>query len=606
VLNPDGYFVRANPAWLHLLGWTEETLCKMSYRELIHPEDLDAAARTFESLKHGTPILRIENRYRSKDGEYFWFTWAAAPLGNHYYSSGRDITAERHQGEQLAARTAERDRVWRHSRDLLVVIGPDGIVRDVNPAWTTILGHPIAEVIGHSFHDFVWPDDKALAEQGLQSAARAKDRGEFENRFRHLDGSPHWISWHTSVEEDLVYAYGRDITTVKRAQSELAQAQDALRQSQKMEAVGQLTGGIAHDFNNLLQAITGSLERLQRQLPGDRIADIDRHLGAAMESANRAAALTHRLLAFSRRQTLDPKPTNLNTFLTRMQGALRHTMGAEVAIEFQGGRHLWDTKVDPSQLENAVVNLCLNARDAMPGGGRLRIETANRRLDEPRSDCALPTGQYVVLSVSDSGTGMTPGVLARVFDPFFTTKPLGRGTGLGLSMVYGFVRQSGGHVRIQSEVGRGTTLQLFFPRHTPQAVRLEPPVRVETPAPGLGETILVVDDEPTVRMLITDVLEEKRYRVLDAADGPSALEILQSDIRIDLLITDVGLPGGMNGRQVADAGRVGRPSLQVLFITGFAENAAVGDGHLDTGMQILTKPFPMARLTAKVHDILAH
>jgi len=342
------------------------------------------------------------------------------------------------------------------------------------------------------------------------------------------------------------------------------------------------------------------------RLSQGRRAGIDRYIGAAQGEARRAAALTQRLLAFSRRQTLDPRPTDVNRLIAGMEELIRRTVGPTVTVEVVGAGGLWTTRVDPSQLENALLNLCINARDAMaPAGGRLTIETANKWLDERAArERELPPGQYVTLCVTDTGTGMAPEVAARAFDPFFTTKPLGQGTGLGLSMIYGFVRQSGGQVRIYSEPGEGTTMCLYLPRFSGSAESAESPHGDGRIDPGDGETVLVVDDEPVVRMLIVDVLEENGYRVLEAADGPSGLRILQTDTRIDLLITDVGLPGGMNGRQVADAARVTRPDLKVLFITGYAENAAVGNGLLDAGMEIITKPFVMASLGAKIRDLI--
>lgn len=387
---------------------------------------------------------------------------------------------------------------------------------------------------------------------------------------------------------------------------ELAAAHEALRQSQKMEAVGQLTGGIAHDFNNLLAGISGSLELLGKRLAEGRTAGMERYIDAAQGAAQRAASLTQRLLAFSRRQTLDPKPTDVNRLIGGMEELIRRSVGPDVEVEVVQAGGLWATRVDQPQLENALLNLCINARDAMaPDGGRLTIETANKWLDERHArERDLPPGQYVSLCVTDTGSGMAPEVIERIFDPFFTTKPIGQGTGLGLSMIHGFVRQSGGQVRVYSEVGSGTTMCLYLPRWSGE-VSDEDPVRAALAgAPGHGETVLVIDDEPTVRMLVVEVLQEQGYAAIEAPDGPTGLAILRSDVRIDLLITDVGLPGGLNGRQVADAARETRPDLKVLFITGYAENAAVGNGLLAPGMEVLTKPFVMADLAAKVTEMI--
>ena len=389
--------------------------------------------------------------------------------------------------------------------------------------------------------------------------------------------------------------------------AELMHAEEALRQSQKMEAVGQLTGGLAHDFNNLLTGISGSLELLATRVGQGRLTDLDRYVGAAQSAAKRAAALTHRLLAFSRRQTLDPKPTNINRLVGGLEELIRRTVGPAVEIEVVGAAGLWPTLVDPPQLENALLNLCINARDAMPGGGRLTIETGNRWLDEQAArDRDLPRGPYVSLCVSDSGTGMSPEVIAKAFDPFFTTKPIGMGTGLGLSMIYGFAKQSGGQVRIYSEVGQGSMVCIYLPRHLGEAADSQlASAPTDAPRAEEGQTVLVIDDEPTVRMLVTEVLEDLGYTAIEAGDGAAGLKVLQSDARIDLLVTDVGLPGGMNGRQVADAARVTRPGLEVLFITGYAENAVLSHGHLDPGMHVLTKPFAMEALASRIRDLIS-
>lgn len=388
--------------------------------------------------------------------------------------------------------------------------------------------------------------------------------------------------------------------------AELMRAEEQLRQSQKMEAVGQLTGGLAHDFNNLLAGVSGSLQLLSIRLSQGRVADVDKYVVAAQGAVRRAAALTHRLLAFSRRQTLDPRPTDVNVLVNGMTDLIQRTVGPGIKVEAVGAAGLWAALVDSGQLENALLNLCINARDAMPDGGRITVETANKWIDHKAAQSHdMPEGQFLSLCVTDTGTGMTPEVIAKAFDPFFTTKPIGMGTGLGLSMIYGFARQSGGQVRIYSEVGQGTTVCIYLPRYygdiDGESADLAASAISGTEA---GETVLVVDDEPSVRMLITDVLEEIGYTVIEAADSVTGLKLLQSNVRIDLLISDVGLPGGMNGRQMADAGRQTRPGLKVLFITGYAENSVIGNGHLAPGMQVLTKPFPIETLAARVRQLV--
>ncbi len=388
--------------------------------------------------------------------------------------------------------------------------------------------------------------------------------------------------------------------------AERQKAEEQLRQAQKMEAVGQLTGGLAHDFNNLLTGITGSLELLATRIEQGRLTDAARYIVAAQGAASRAAALTHRLLAFSRRQTLAPETIDVNQLVAGMEELIRRTVGPGIAIDMACADDLWAVLVDPNQLENALLNLCINARDAMPDGGTLTIGTSNCWVDDRAGRLHdLPAGQYVSLRVCDTGTGMTPEVIARAFDPFFTTKPIGQGTGLGLSMIYGFARQSNGQVRISSEPGTGTSMHLYLPRHRGtvggKKAFVEPAVPQHA---GAGRTVLLVDDEPTVRMLVTDALQELGYTALEAADGAAGLDILRQDRRIDLLITDVGLPGGMNGRQVADAARSDRPGLKVLFITGYAESAVLDHGRLDPGMHILTKPFAMDALGDRIRQLI--
>ncbi|SAK68591.1 PAS/PAC sensor hybrid histidine kinase [Caballeronia catudaia] len=388
--------------------------------------------------------------------------------------------------------------------------------------------------------------------------------------------------------------------------AELMRAEEQLRQSQKMEAVGQLTGGLAHDFNNLLAGVSGSLQLLSIRLSQGRVADVDKYVVAAQGAVRRAAGLTHRLLAFSRRQTLDPRPTDVNALVNGMTDLIQRTVGPGIRVEAVGAAGSWPALVDSGQLENALLNLCINARDAMPDGGRITIETANKWIDRHAARTLdMPEGQFLSLCVTDTGTGMTRDVMAKVFDPFFTTKPIGMGTGLGLSMIYGFAKQSGGQVRIYSEVGQGTTVCIYLPRFYGDADG-EAAHHAAPPISGseAGETVLIVDDEPSVRMLVTDVLEEAGYAVIEAADSVAGLKLLQSNVRIDLLISDVGLPGGMNGRQMADAARQARPGLKVLFITGYAENSVIGNGRLEPGMQVLTKPFAIETLAARVRQLI--
>ncbi|MBK5301261.1 MULTISPECIES: ATP-binding protein [Gammaproteobacteria] len=392
---------------------------------------------------------------------------------------------------------------------------------------------------------------------------------------------------------------------VEERTAQLRHNEEVLRQSQKMEAVGQLTGGIAHDFNNMLTGIIGSLELLRRRLARGRTEDLDSLIDLGVTSANRAAGLTHRLLAFSRRQSLDSKPVQMNTLVVSMGELLQRSINESIHLEMQLDEQLWVAEADPNQLESALLNLVLNARDAMPDGGKLLVKTSNQHLDTGFTEAHsnLQPGDYIVLSVTDTGCGMPQSTINRAFDPFFTTKPIGQGTGLGLSMIYGFSKQSGGHVSIQSEVGKGTKVSLFLPRFSGELLQDTQVDAQHAPYARNGETVLIVEDDPAVRVLVSAVLSELGYAFVEAGDADSAVPILDSGQRIDLLISDVGLPG-MNGRQLAEIGRQYRPDLKVLFITGYAEHAAVRGGFLDPGMQMITKPFTFDLLTAKVREMI--
>ncbi len=509
---------------------------------------------------------------------------------------------------RVAEQTFKLSRTWRVSPDLLSVVNANGTFESTNSAWQAVLGWSEEELGRTPFIDFVHPEDVERSSAAFEEVKRGNPVLRFENRYRHKDGGYRWLSWVVVPEAGEIHCSARDVTIEREQRESLRQAEEALRQSQKMEAVGQLTGGLAHDFNNLLAGISGSLELLRRRIAQGRIEEVDRYVNAAQGAAQRAAALTHRLLAFSRRQTLDPRPTDLNRLVLGMEELIRRTVGPETSMEtMMAEGSPWITLVDQGQLENALLNLCINARDAMPDGGKITIETGNRWLDEHAArERDLSPGQYVLLRVSDTGTGMSQAVMAKAFDPFFTTKPIGQGTGLGLSMIHGFVRQSGGQVRLHSELGQGSTVCLYLPRHlgAEDSAGSSPP-SAEEPRAREKETVLVVDDEPTVRMLVIEVLEDLGCTTLEAADGAGALKVLRSAARIDLLVTDVGLPGGMNGRQVADAARVTRPGLKVLFITGYAENAVLGQGQLDPGMHVLSKPFALEALASRVRELIA-
>jgi PAS domain S-box-containing protein len=604
----------------------------------LHPAD-DLPVRTINAVVHpqDPPIIDVSVRpevgsvsqaefriTRPDTAELRWLTRRGEFLRDTETSDLRfsgviyDVTNAKRTEEELrrlnetleasvAERTADRNRLWLLSAEIILVARFDGTITAVNPAWHAVLGWAEAELIGRDVFELIHPGDRARAREGAAALSRGGTLTRFDSRYRHRDGSYRWISWSASSGEGLINAVGRDVTAEREQADALAQAEERLRQSQKMEAVGQLTGGLAHDFNNLLTGIIGSLELLRTRVAQGRLGDVDRYVTAAQGAADRAAALTHRLLAFSRRQTLDPKPIQANRLIAGMEELIRRTVGPAIRVETVLSADLWPTLCDPNQLENALLNLSINARDAMPDGGRLTIETTNSWVDERAArERDMAPGQYSTICVADTGTGMTAEVIARAFDPFFTTKPIGQGTGLGLSMIYGFAKQSGGQVRIWSEVGVGTTMHLYLPRHRGEAEgeELQPNLAC-APRAQRGETVLVVDDEPTVRMLVSEVLGDLGYTAIEAADGTAGLKVLQSDTRIDLLVTDVGLPGGMNGRQVADAGRAVRPGLKVLFITGYAENAVLSHDHLAPGMHVLTKPFPMEALASLIRELIA-
>lgn len=521
-----------------------------------------------------------------------------------------DITESKRNEERLVAltdrleesvreRTFERDRVWNNSRDLLAVLGPDLKIRSASPSWRDLGLHP-ARLVGRPFLALVSPEDRSLA------AAALSDAGVGEPQVRHVSasGAVRWIRWRSVVEDEAVYVYGRDVTDEKMSAEALRATEDQLRQAHKMEAVGQLTGGLAHDFNNMLTGVIGGLDLIKRRLGEGRLTGLDRYIDAAVSSAQRAAALTHRLLAFSRQQTLDPKAVNVNALVGSMEDMLRRTLGEQVDLKFAPGAHLWSARTDENQLESAILNLSINARDAMPAGGLLTIETANVRLDRSYTDRReeLTPGSYVLLSVTDTGEGMTKETIQKAFDPFFTTKPIGQGTGLGLSMIYGFMRQIGGHIEIYSEQGQGTTVKLYVPKADGDAGNVEAQARHE-PHRGAGETVLVVEDDQSVRLLIVDVLKELGYTPIEASDAASAAPIIGSDTAISLLISDVGLPG-MSGRELANVAREKRPNLPVLFITGYAANAAIRAEFLGDCMDLISKPFQLDDLAGKIQAMI--
>ena len=521
-------------------------------------------------------------------------------------------TTERVRADGVAQEAEQLFRLLVHGVTdyAIYMLDPMGVVSSWNPGAERIKGYRREEILGSHYSRFYTEEDRA-AGVPVRALAIAAATGKYENEGWRVrkNGERFWAS----VVVDAIRAVDgtlvgfakvtRDMTEHRKAQQALEEAREALFQSQKMEAVGQLTGGVAHDFNNMLAGIIGAMELLRRRIRSERYAEADKYIDAAVTSANRAAALTARLLAFGRRQSLDVKPVDINSVVTSMVDLLGRTMGEDIALETRLRPDLWPAMTDANQVENALLNLAINARDAMPEGGKLTITTESVALD--LTDVGGPgVGDYVVLKVGDTGQGMAPEILARAFEPFYTTKPLGQGTGLGLSMIYGFAKQVGGHVRITSELGRGTTVLLYMPRaRVAHAETLEAVDEGEAPA-GAGETLLVVEDDSSVRAQVMDFLTDLGYAAIEAQDGASALPVLRGRRRIDLLLTDVGLPGGMNGRQLAEMARQLRPGLKTLFITGYAEGAASRARFLEPGMDLIAKPFTLDALAAKIRRMI--
>lgn len=514
--------------------------------------------------------------------------------------------------QKVSERTAELQRTQQQLHQLIhgvtdaaiYLIDPTGRIMSWNPGAERIKGYSSSEIIGKHLSTFYTDEDRAagIPDQNLAIALR-EGKYEGEGWRTRKDGTRIWAS----VLIDRIHGPdGKHVGFAKitRDMTEKRAMQEQLHQSQKMEAIGQLTGGVAHDFNNLLTVILGNLETIGRNVPQDD-GRLRRAVDQATRGAQRAATLTQQLLAFARRQPLNPKPTDINRLVTGMSDLVRRTLTENIAIETVLGGGLWRVEVDPHQLESALLNLAVNARDAMPDGGKLTIETANTHLDDDYAAryVEITPGQYVVICVTDTGVGMTNDVMTRAFEPFFTTKPLGEGTGLGLSQVFGFVKQSRGHVKLYSEFGQGTTVKIYLPRMLGNAEAVEPEPPVLEPRGYENETILAVEDDEDVRIYSTESLRELGFTVLEAHDGPAALRILEHHPEVKLLFTDVGLPG-IDGRQLVDEARKRRPGLRVLFTTGYARNAIVHQGRLDAGVELLTKPFTRAQLATRVREVL--
>jgi PAS domain S-box-containing protein len=616
---PDGRLDWVNERVYEYAGLAGGELDGDSWTRMVHADDIhDVAERWQNSLASGQPY-ETEFRLRRADGRYRWHLARAVATKDdegkivRWIGTNTDIEDLRETRAKLeilnetleqrvAERTADRDRMWRLSTDIMLVADLRASITAVNPAWQAVFDWREEELVGRSFMDLVHPDDQAstLAEVGrLGDGATTFS---FENRYQARNGSYRTISWTAVPDEGFIHAVGRDVTEEREAAAVLRKTELALQQAQKMEAIGNLTGGVAHDFNNLLQVVAGNLQLLVKDVTGNERAQT--RIANALAGVDRGSKLAAQLLAFGRRQALDPRVINVGRLIRGMDEMLRRTIGEGVEVETIVSGGLWNTLVDPMQIENAVLNLAINARDAMEGFGKLTIEAGNAYIDDAYAlqHQDVSPGQYVSLSVTDSGTGMSPDLLEKVFEPFFSTKPEGKGTGLGLSMVYGFVKQTGGHVKIYSEPGHGTTVRMYLPRSTQQE-DLEV-VSADVPVEGGPETILVAEDDEGVRATVVEMLQDLGYRVLKAPDANAALAIVESGMPIDMLFTDVVMPGPLKSSDLARKAKDRLPNLAILFTSGYTENSIVHGGRLDPGVQLLSKPYTREALARKIRHVL--
>jgi PAS domain S-box-containing protein len=629
---PDGWVFWFNKGWYEYTGTTPAEMEGWGWQSVHDPATLpQVLERWRRSIATGAPFEMVFP-LRAADGSFRSFLTRVAPVRDaegrvtRWFGTNTDVTGQRDVEDTLgrindfleeritqrSAALGESERRFRLLVEGVVdcaifMLDPEGRVTNWNIGAERIKGYAAREIIGQHFSRFYTDEDLAegVPQRALATAART---GKFEAEGWRVrkDGTRFWANvLIDAIRDDAGELIG--FAKITRDLTERRAVEERLRQAQKMEAIGQLTGGVAHDFNNLLTVIFGNLETLQRRLPEKDEDDLRRLVDGAIRGATRAAQLTQRLLAFSRRQPLEPKPVNLNRLVAGASELLQRTLGERVAVETVLGAGLWWVQVDPSQLESALLNLAVNSRHAMPGGGKLTIETANTYLDEAyvAAQDDLAAGHYVLLAVSDTGTGMPKEIIARAFEPFFTTKAPGEGTGLGLSQVYGFMKQSGGHVKIYSEPGQGTSVKLYLPRLATAPGQGESDERVAAvPMGRRGETILVVEDDDDVRAHSVDILRELGYRVIAAPDGASALRILESEPEVQLLFTDIGLPGGLDGRHLAEEARRRYRALRLLFTTAYAQNAILHQGKLEPGVDLVLKPFTYAALAAKIREIL--
>jgi PAS domain S-box-containing protein len=738
---PDGQIDRFTAQWVNYTGMSQAEAAGNAWAAALHPDDAAGALQAWQNSLASHAPLQLLARLRAHDGSFRWFLVQAVQQRDsqgrpgRWFGNNTDIQDQRSAAQALARlnetlaqqvsdRTADRDRLWHLSTDIMLVAGFNGVLTAVNPAWTAVLGWTEDELIGHRLFDFIHRADLERSLDGASTLIAGQPLTQFENRHRHKNGGFRWISWSAVSGEGQIIAVGRDITAekertdalqrseaqvrsifetsfqylglmtpegtmldanrtslagiqarledivglrlwdtpwftgtpgmpeqVKAALPQVAAGQSfrqevvvdlpigrrvfdlsmrpvfdttgaviaivpeamdlteqraveaQLRQSQKMQAIGHLTGGVAHDFNNLLQVISGNLHLISRFAAGN--APVEQRVANALAAVQRGAKLAGELLAFSRRQALEPKVVNVSRLAASMEDMLHRALGENIEVQTLVADPAWNTFIDPAQIENAVLNLALNARDAMLGSGKLTVGVGNACVDAANAaeHPAVVPGEYVILAVSDTGSGMTPEVLAQAFEPFFSTKPVGSGTGLGLSMVYGFVKQSGGHIRIHSEVGRGTTVKLYLPRT--RQVEDTSAALDDGPVIGGTETVLVAEDDEGVRATVLEMLSELGYRVLTANDAASARTVLESGVPVDLLFTDVVMPGPLKSPELAHRARELLPNIAVLFTSGYSESAIVHGGRLDAGVDLLPKPYTRDALARKLRHVLA-
>lgn len=586
-------------------GRSPEDLAGEGWADIVHPKDREEAAATWRAALASGELYETEFRIQRADGEYRWHLVRALPIRNDDAAIIRWVGSNTDIHEQKVAEvesSRDLERIWNLSPVLKVIASPSAKISAVNPAWTRTLGWTQEETLGRNFLRFIDPERRRATLRTFRTLNSSSSVIQWETLLLSKDGRQLRIVWTSVVEAGTVYAFGRDITTEVETAAALKKSESALRQAQKMEAIGQLTGGIAHDFNNILQVVSGNLQLLTKDVQGGEKAQ--QRIQSAMEGVNRGSRLAAQLLAFGRRQPLAPKVINLARLMRGMDEMLRRALGEAVEVETIIGGGLWNTFVDPGNIENALLNLAINARDAMEGRGKLTIETGNAFLDDfyARDHADVDPGQYVMIAVTDTGAGMGSDVIEKVFDPFFTTKPQGKGTGLGLSMVYGFVKQTGGHIKVYSELGEGTTIRLYLPRSMEKEDEVV--LREVGPVTGGEETILVAEDDAAVRQTVVETLESLGYRVLQAPDAASAFAILESGIPIDLLFTDVVMPGPIKATELARKAATRLPNLKVLFTSGYTENSIVHGGRLDEGVELLSKPYTREALARRIRELL--